>query len=77
MNLFGERKVPALLKAKVSAADNVTMTLSKGMKNGFMVKSEFDNELGAFTCKVFSSESAAKSYAKDQEIIKVNVAWQP
>lgn len=77
MIFSGERKVPALLKARVTAEDNVTISLQKGMKEGFMVKHEFDQNIGAVTTKVFPSESVAKSYAQGQEIIKVNVTWQP
>jgi len=77
MNLTGERKVPALLKAKVKIEDDVSVSLSPGMKRGYMVKNEFMNELGGITSKVFPSESTAKSYAQGQEIIKVDVIWVP
>lgn len=38
-----------------------------------MVRSEFENELKSMTCKVFASESAAKTYAGGQEIIAVDI----
>jgi hypothetical protein len=38
-----------------------------------MILSEFENELGAMTAKVYPRESAAKASSSGQEIIKVNV----
>jgi hypothetical protein len=69
----GERKVPALLRAKVTASDQMSMQLTPGLKTGYMVLNEFVQELGNITSKVFPSESAAKSYAQGQDIIKVDV----
>lgn len=77
MFFSGERKVPALLKARVTANDSISLSLQKGMQVGYMVKNEFDGELGKIACKIFPTESSAKAYAKDQEVIKVNVSWQP
>jgi hypothetical protein len=68
-----ERKVPALLKAKVSTTDEVTMTLMKGIQKGYMVLSEFENDMTYTVVKVFPKESSAKAYAGDQQIIKVDV----
>jgi hypothetical protein len=70
---MSERKVPALLKANFTATDEVSVTLSKGLQKGYMVLSEFEKEMPHVVVKVFPKESSAKSYAGDQEIIKVNV----
>lgn len=70
---MGERQVPALLKAKVDANDHVTIRLIPGMKTGYMILSEFENELGAITSKVYPRESSAKASSSGQSIIKVNV----
>lgn len=77
MIFTGERKVPALLRAKVSADDSVSLTLTRGMKTGYMVKGEFDSELGNVTAKIFPTESVARSYSQGQEIIKVDITWVP
>lgn len=69
----GVKQVPALLKAKVSAEDRIAISKTIGMKTGYMVLSEFENELGYVTAKVFPRESSAKAYAQDQEIIEVDV----
>lgn len=69
----GDKPVAALLRAKVDATDNVNISLTVGMKPGFMILSEFENELGAITAKVYPRESAAKASASGQQIIKVNV----
>jgi hypothetical protein len=69
----GVKQVPALLKAKVSLEDQVSVTKTIGMKTGYMVLSEFETELGYVTAKVFPKESSAKAYAQDQQIIEVDV----
>lgn len=70
---MGERQVPALLRAKVETADSVSITKTIGMKTGYMILSEFEQDLGAVTAKVYPKESSAKASAQGQQIIKVNV----
>ena len=72
----GEKQVAALLRAKVTPEDSMSIKLSVGLKTAYMVLSEFENELGYIACKVFPKESAAKAYAQDQEIIEVQVVRQ-
>ena len=69
----GDKQVPALLRAKVTATDQMSMQKTIGLKTGYMVLSEFENELGFVTAKVFPSESAAKAYADGEQVIKVDV----
>lgn len=69
----GDKPVAALLRAKVNTEDTVSMKLTVGMKHGYMILSEFENELGAMTAKVYPRESAAKASSNGQQIIKVNV----
>lgn len=69
----GDRQVPALLRAKVTTEDNMSISKVVGLKVGYMVLDEFNRELGYATSKVFPSESTAKSYACGQEVIKVDV----
>lgn len=69
----GDRQLPALLRAKVTASDQMSMQKTIGLKPGFMVLSEFEGELGVMTAKVFPSESAAKAYAQGELVIKVEV----
>lgn len=70
---MGDKQVPALLRAKVDTSDQMSIQLSPGMKTGYMILSEFENELGAITSKVYPRESAAKASSSGQSIIKVNV----
>ena len=70
---MGVRQVPALLRAKVDAADQVSIQKTIGLKTGYMVLSEFENELGVMTAKVYPRESAAKASSAGQQIIKVEV----
>lgn len=76
MNLFPERKVPALFKSKASFEENVSVSLVPGARSGFMVKDEFIDEVGKITSKIFPSESTAKSYAAGREVIPVEVRWK-
>ena len=69
----GVKQVPSLLKARVSIDDQISVTKTIGMKTGYMVLSEFENELGYVTAKVFPKESSAKAYAQDQQIIEVDI----
>lgn len=69
----GERQVPALLRAKVIANDDMNMSKVTGMKTGYMVLDEFERELGAITAKVFATESSCKTYSQGQQVIKVDV----
>jgi hypothetical protein len=73
MKMTGERQVPALLRAKVDVSDKVSVTKTVGLKVGYMVLSEFVQELGAVTSKVFPTESSARAYGAGQEIIKVDI----
>lgn len=70
---MGERQVPALLRARVNAADEVAIKLTPGMKTGYMIQSEFENELGFMTAKVYPKEASAKASSDGQPVIKVNV----
>lgn len=70
---MGERQVPALLRAKVDATDQISISKTVGMKTGYMILSEFEQELGAVTTKVYPKESAAKASAQGQDIIKVSI----
>jgi hypothetical protein len=70
---MGEKQVPALLRVKVDVADKVSINKTVGLKTGYMVLNEFEQELGTITSKVFPSESSAKAYGAGQEIIKVDV----
>jgi hypothetical protein len=69
----GGKQVPALLRAKIETSDDVSIKLSPGMKSGYMILSEFENELGNMTAKIYPRESAAKASSSGQQIIKVNV----
>lgn len=63
----------AQLTAKVNVTDQMTIQKTVGLKAGYMVLSEFENELGVMTARVFASESAAKTYSGGEQLIKVEV----
>lgn len=70
---MNERQVPALFKAKVNAEDQVAIKLTPGMKTGYMVLSEFEQDLDYTVAKVYPRESAAKASSAGQPVIKVDV----
>jgi len=51
----------------------VSISKTVGMKTGYMVLSEFEQELGFTTAKIFPRESSCIAYAQGQEIIEVDV----
>lgn len=63
----------ALANDKLSTGDNVNVSLAPGLQTAYMVQSEFEKDLKGMTCKIFASESAAKTYAAGQSVIKVEV----
>lgn len=63
----------ALLKERLAAADDISVSLAPGLRTAYMVRTEFEGDLQRMTCKIFASESAAKSYAVGQEVIRVDV----
>jgi hypothetical protein len=67
-----EEKVAALLKGKVFANDNVEVQKTIGLQRGYMLLSEY-NLMHKIACKIFPSESVAKSYAQGDEIIEVEI----
>lgn len=67
---MGDTELPALLRAKVNTEDKVSVAKVKGLQQGYMLLAEFESGM---TSKVFTSESAAKTYAGDQIIITVDI----
>ena len=63
----------AVRRDRIAIKDEVSLAISPGLRTAYMVRSEFENELKSMTCKVFASESAAKTYAGGQEIIAVDI----
>ena len=68
-----ERQVPALFKAKVNADDEVAIKLTPGKKTGYMVLSEFEQDIDFTVVKVYPRESAAKASSDGQQVIKVDL----
>jgi 2-keto-3-deoxy-6-phosphogluconate aldolase len=69
----GGKPLAALLRAKVDAADEISITKVTTLKEGFMTITEFENSLGYHTVKVFPTESSAKAYAAGERILKVKL----
>lgn len=69
----GGKPLAALLRAKVDAADEISITKVTTLKEGFMTITDFENLLGSVTVKVFPTESSAKAYAAGERILKVKL----
>lgn len=72
----GEKQVPALFKSKVATEDQFSMMKITTLKEGWMIKSDFEKGLGATTIKVFPTQSSAKASADGQEVIKIELNWK-
>ena len=62
----------ALLKARVQVEDVIEVQKTVGLQKGYMLLSEY-NLMHKMACKVFPTESVAKSYAQGDEIIEVEI----
>lgn len=62
----------ALLKGKVITNDTVEVQKTIGLQRGYMLLSEY-NLMHKMACKVFPTESVARSYAQGDEIIEVEI----
>lgn len=71
----GAKQVPALFKSTVGATDTITIQKIVTVKEGWMIKSDFEKGLGFVATKVFPTKSAAIASANGEEIINVNVNW--
>jgi hypothetical protein len=69
----GEKPVAALLRSKASTGDEISITKVTTLKEGYMTITEFENQLGYHTVKVFPNESAAIAYAAGERILKVKL----
>jgi hypothetical protein len=71
----GEKKVPALFKSFVGTEDTISIQKITTLKEGWMIKSDFDKSLGFIATKVFPTKSSAIASANGEEIISVNITW--
>ena len=71
----GARQVPALFKSNVGTQDTISIQVIRTQKEGWMIKSDFDNALTKATVKVFPTKNSALASANGEEIISVNVNW--
>lgn len=72
----GVRQVPALFKSNVGTEDSISIQIIRTQKEGWMVKSDFENLMGKGTVKVFPTKNSAVASANGEEIIAVNVDWK-
>lgn len=72
----GDKPVAALFRAKAEPEDVMTITKFTTLKEGWMIKSDFDQSLGYIATKVFPTEASAKASSDGATPIKVKVEWQ-
>jgi hypothetical protein len=71
----GEKQVPALFRSSVGASDSISIQKITTLKEGWMIKSDFDKGLGYVAVKIFPTKSSATASAHGEEIISVNINW--
>lgn len=72
----GVKQVPALFRSKVDASDECSIQKITTLKEGWIIKSDFEKLVGVTTVKVFPSKSAAKASASGEEVIKIDLNWK-
>ncbi len=72
----GDKPVAALFRAKIDSQDEMTLTVFTTVKEGWMIKPDFEKSLGYIASKVFPTEASAKASADGSQVIKVKVEWQ-
>jgi hypothetical protein len=71
----GQKQVPALFKSSIGATDTISIQKITTLKEGWMIKSDFDKSLGHVAVKIFPTKSSAIASANGEEIISVNINW--
>ena len=74
--MTGDRPVAALFKAKIEPQDVCSIQKFTTLKEGYMIKSDFDQSLEFVAVKVFPTETSAKASSDGSPVIKVKVEWQ-
>ena len=72
----GERQVPALFRSNVGTQDTISIQKITTLKEGWVIKSDFEKSLGIVAIKVFPTKNSAIASANGEEIIKVDVNWK-
>jgi hypothetical protein len=72
----GDKPVAALFRAKIDSQDEMTLTVFTTLKEGWMIKPDFEKSLGYIASKVFPTEASAKASADGSPVIRVKVEWQ-
>lgn len=72
----GDKPVAALFRAKIDSQDEMTLTVFTTLKEGWMIKPDFEKSLGYIASKVFPTEASAKASADGAQVIRVKVEWQ-
>lgn len=63
----------ALLRAKVTTSDSISIKKTTTYKIAYMTLSEFENDYGQAVVKLFSDEFSAKAYADGEQVIEVQI----
>ena len=71
--MTGGKPVAALLRAKVDASDQISITKTTTLKEGYMLITDFENCMGLATVKVFPTEASARASGAGERVLKVKV----
>lgn len=61
----------ALFKSKTDVADHISIMKVTTLKECFMIKSDFEDELGFVVAKVYPTEASAIAASNGKTVIKV------
>lgn len=69
----GDKPVAALLRSNAGVQDQVSLTLTTTVKEGYMVITDYENSLGRVPVMIYPNESTARSNANGLRILKVKI----
>lgn len=71
--MTGGKPVAALLRAKVDAGDQISITKVTTLKEGYMLITDFENCMEIATVKIFPTEASARASGGGERVLKVKV----
>ena len=66
-----DKPLPALLRAKVGIQDEITFTLTRTVRVGYVVKADFESDFRPI--KIYFTEEEAKAMSLGKEVVKIRM----
>lgn len=71
--MTGGKPVAALLRSNAGVNDQMSISVTTTLKEGYMIITDYENSLGRVPVMIYPNESTAKSNANGLRILKVKV----